>query len=63
VGDSAATTVIEDFAESFLTFVIEDDWSAASPTGAKLEFFTGYPELVELREQMRAGAARELGLG
>ncbi len=63
VSDYAATNPTEDFAESFMTFVIEDDWSADSPTGAKLEFFTQYPELVALREQMRAGAARELGLG
>jgi len=63
VSDYAATNFSEDFAESFMTFVIEEDWSADSPTGAKLEFFMGYPELVELREQMRAGAARELGLG
>lgn len=62
VSDYAATNLGEDFAESFMTFVIEDDWSPDSPTGAKLEFFTQYPELVELREQMRSGAAAELGL-
>lgn len=62
VSDYAATNLGEDFAESFMTFVIEDDWSPDTPTGAKLEFFTQYPELVELREQMRLGAADELGL-
>lgn len=62
VSDYAATNIGEDFAESFMTFVLEDDWSADTVTGAKLEFFTQYPELVALREQMRAGAADELGL-
>ena len=62
VSDYAATNIGEDFAESFMTFVLEDAWSADTVTGAKLEFFTDYPELVALREQMRAGAADELGL-
>jgi hypothetical protein len=64
VSDYAATNIGEDFAESFMTFVLEDDWSTDTDTvtGAKLEFFTQYPELVALREQMRAGAAEELGL-
>ena len=31
VSDYAATNPAEDFAESFMTFVIEDDWSAGSP--------------------------------
>lgn len=62
VSDYAATNIGEDFAESFMTFVLEESWSPTSPTGAKLEFFTQYPELVALREQMRARAAVELGL-
>ncbi len=62
VSDYAATNIGEDFAESFMTFVLEESWSPSSPSGAKLEFFTQYPELVALREQMRAGAADELGL-
>lgn len=62
VSDYAATNIGEDFAESFMTFVLEDEWSADTVTGAKLEFFTQYPELVDLREQMRAAAANELGL-
>lgn len=62
VSDYAATNIGEDFAESFMTFVLEDDWSADTVTGAKLEFFTQYPELVAVREQMRAAAADELGL-
>ena len=61
VSDYAATNLGEDFAESFMTFVIEEEWSPETPTGAKLEFFTQYPELVALREQMRSGAALELG--
>ncbi len=62
VSDYAATNLGEDFAESFMTFVIEDDWSPETPTGAKLDFFMQFPELVDLREQMRRGAADELGL-
>ena len=62
VSDYAATNIGEDFAESFMTFVLEDDWSPETPTGAKLAFFTQYPELVELREQMRAAAVDKLGL-
>jgi hypothetical protein len=62
VSDYAATNIGEDFAESFMTFVLEESWSAESATGAKLEFFTDYPELVALREQMRDAAAVELGL-
>lgn len=54
VSDYAATNIGEDFAETFMTFVLEDAWSPSSSTGAKLEFFTAYPELVELRQQMRA---------
>lgn len=54
VSDYAATNIGEDFAESFMTYVLEDDWSSSTPTGAKLSFFDRYPELVELREQMRA---------
>lgn len=54
VSDYAATNIGEDFAESFMTYVLEDDWSPSTPTGAKLSFFDRYPELVELRERMRA---------
>lgn len=54
VSDYAATNIGEDFAESFMTYVLEDDWSPSTPTGAKLSFFDDYPELVELRQQMRA---------
>jgi hypothetical protein len=62
VSDYAATNIGEDFAESFMTFVLEDEWSTDTVTGAKLDFFTAYPELVALREQMREAAAEELGL-
>jgi hypothetical protein len=61
VSDYAATNIGEDFAESFMTFVLEDEWSTDTVTGAKLEFFTDYPELVALRERMRVDAAEELG--
>lgn len=54
VSDYAATNIGEDFAESFMTYVLEDDWSPRTPTGAKLAFFEEYPELAELRDQMRS---------
>lgn len=54
VSDYAATNIGEDVAESFMTYVLEDDWSLSTPTGAKLAFFDRYPELVALRERMRA---------
>ncbi|UYN84414.1 MAG: NADH:ubiquinone oxidoreductase subunit 4 (chain M) [Microcella sp.] len=62
VSDYAATNLGEDFAESFMTFVIEDSFEGPSVAAQKLRFFTQYPELVELREHIRAEMAVELGL-
>lgn len=51
----AATNVVEDFAESFMIYVLEPDvGEPGTPTAAKLAFFGAYPELVELRERIRA---------
>lgn len=55
VSEYAATNVVEDFAESFMLFVLEplpDD--SDTPTARKLLFFSGYPELTEIRDRIRA---------
>jgi len=41
VGGNAATNSSEDFAKSFMTFVVEDDWPADSPTGAARDLRLG----------------------
>jgi hypothetical protein len=62
VSDYAATNVIEDIAESFMTFVLEDRPRGDSVAAQKLEFFWGIPESVAMRERIRAEFADELGL-
>ena len=62
VSDYASTNIGEDLAESFMTFVLEESWSTDTVTGRKLDFFTGYPELVEFRDRVRDELAVELGL-
>lgn len=64
VSDYAATNVVEDIAESFMTFVLEDEPTdaTASVTAAKLDFFWQYPELEAIRERIRTEFAKELGL-
>jgi hypothetical protein len=62
VSDYAATNVVEDIAESFMTFVLEDQPDGQSVTAQKLDFFWNYPELVTIRERIRAEFATELGL-
>jgi len=64
VSDYAATNVVEDIAESFMTFVLEDQPTdpSASVTAAKLDFFWQYPELEALRERIRDEFQEELGL-
>jgi hypothetical protein len=57
VSEYASTNITEDLAESFADFVVK-----AKPTGSaikdqKTRFFYNYPELVALREKMRAAAA------
>jgi hypothetical protein len=66
VSDYAAMNVVEDFAESFMVYVMEEvsltgtiaDGSIAS---AKVAFFAEYPELVAIRDRIRAEFAAELG--
>ena len=62
VSDYAATNVVEDIAESFMTFVLEDQPSGHSVTAQKLDFFWQYSELVAIRERIRDEFAGDLGL-
>jgi hypothetical protein len=62
VSDYAATNVVEDIAESFMTFVLEDRPTADTVTAAKLGFFWNYPELEAIRERIRSEFSSELGL-
>jgi len=62
VSDYAATNVVEDLAESFMTFVLEDEPSGDSVVASKLAFFWAYPEYVAIRERIRVEFADELGL-
>ena len=62
VSDYAATNVVEDIAESFMTFVLEDQPDSSTVTAAKLNFFWGYPELVDIRDRIRTEFTGELGL-
>lgn len=54
VSDYAATNVVEDFAESFMTFVFEKRPEASSAVAEKVLFFWGVPEYVEIRDRIRA---------
>lgn len=62
VSDYAATNVVEDLAETFMTFVLEEEPSGDSVVASKLAFFWEYPEYVVIRERIRAEFADELGL-
>lgn len=62
VSDYAATNLGEDFAESFMTYVIEDVPVGSGVVAQKLQFFTQFAELVEVREHIRDELAVELGL-
>ncbi|MEC8762510.1 MAG: hypothetical protein VXY40_07145, partial [Actinomycetota bacterium] len=54
VSDYAATNVVEDFAESFMTFVLEPEPDDDTVIGQKLLFFWDRPEYVEIRDHVRA---------
>lgn len=50
----AATNVVEDFAESFMIYVLEDTPDTDDTvTARKLLFFSAYPELVDIRDRIR----------
>lgn len=54
VSDYAATNVVEDFAESFMTFVLEPEPDSDTTIAQKLLFFWDRPEYVEIRDHVRA---------
>lgn len=62
VSDYAATNPIEDAAESFTAFVLEETPELGSVVARKMLFFSAYPELVEIRERIRAEFSGEHGL-
>ena len=62
VSDYAATNVVEDLAESFMTFVLEDRPDSESTVARKLEFFWQYQEFIEIRERIRTEFQSDLGL-
>lgn len=54
VSDYAATNVVEDFAETFMTFVIEDEPSGDTVAADKMRFFWDRADDVSLRERIRS---------
>lgn len=54
--------VVEDIAESFMTFVLEDRPRGDSVAAQKLEFFWQQPGFVPMRDRIRAEFSHELGL-
>jgi len=62
VSDYAATNTVEDFAETFMTFVLEDEPAGDGDVASKLAYFWEFPEFVAIRERIRAEFAEELGL-
>jgi hypothetical protein len=55
VDSYAATSPVEDIAESWAFFVLEPRPAGTSIVEQKLQFFYAYPELVTLREQILSG--------
>ena len=51
----AATGPLEDFAETFATFVFEDKPSAATIAGKKILYLYSKPDIVSLRDAIRKG--------
>ncbi|MDF2667412.1 MAG: NADH:ubiquinone oxidoreductase subunit 4 [Microbacterium sp.] len=49
----AATNVTEDFAESFMTYVLEEQPTGGGTVSDKLRFFAEYPPYVQIRERLR----------
>ncbi|GAA1696871.1 hypothetical protein GCM10009808_12830 [Microbacterium sediminicola] len=54
VSDYAATNVIEDFAESFMVYVLDDPVDGDFPIAQKLRFFADQAEFVRMRDRIRA---------
>jgi hypothetical protein len=53
VSDYAATNVVEDIAESFMTFVLEPRPDGDTPVARKLDFFWQLPDFVAVRDRIR----------
>lgn len=62
VSDYAAMNVVEDVAETFAVFVMEDRPTGDVVAAQKVEFFWDFPEYVAIRERIRAEFADDLGL-
>lgn len=58
VTEYATTNQEEDIAESFAFFVLESNHNDASVRNQKVNFFNTYPELVNIRADMRAALAK-----
>ena len=50
----AATNPSEDFAESFMVFVLKEKPIKSTITDQKILFFYDFPELVEIRDFIRS---------
>lgn len=53
VSDYAVTNPEEDFAESFMVFVLDGSANLSGQAKEKVEFFAEFPEFVELRSEIR----------
>lgn len=62
VDDYAATNVVEDFAETYMVFVVEDRPTSDSAVAEKLGFFWDRPAEVERRDRIRASLGWEEGV-
>ena len=58
VSEYAATNPGEDIAESFTLFVLQDSPAEQTIAAQKVRFFYDYPELVQMRQMIRAELAR-----
>lgn len=47
----AATELVEDFAESFMEFILFEGYDESTIAGQKVAFFEDFPELLELRDE------------
>jgi hypothetical protein len=54
VTDYAATNPDEDFAESYMFFVLKEEPTKSTIADQKILFFYDFPELVEMRDLIRS---------
>lgn len=60
VTEYAATSDVEDLAESFAFYVLEKDSAGTDVKDQKLNFFAAHPDLVSIRSQMRKVLTRDI---